>query len=334
MPPMKVLVTGATGFLGGRLAKRLVVDGHEVRALVRRSSATSALDALNVELALGDLCDASSVSAAVDGVDIVVHAGAGTRGTAEDSEATIEGTRNILEGCRKHRVGKLIHVSTCNVYETAGLADGAVVTEESQLERFPQRRGDYTAAKLRAEALVTKAMAEGGLPTVVLRPGTMYGPGGELFTRMMGASFARRVFVVFGYGNCALPLVHVDNAVDAIVGCISSSAANRGVFNVVDLDRVSKRMYMEHVVKRLYQNVLVVYFPLWLLFFLTWLLERLAAILGKEPPLTVYRLASSQRCIRYSAAKIQSTVAWRPRIRFEQGARQLIESHGRSHEQN
>ena len=53
------------------------------------------------------------------------------------------------------------------------------------------------------------------LPTVVLRPGTMYGPGGELFTRMMGASFARRVFVVFGYGNCALPLVHVDNAVDS-----------------------------------------------------------------------------------------------------------------------
>jgi nucleoside-diphosphate-sugar epimerase len=327
----KVLVTGATGFLGSRLAKRLVEEGYPIRALARKQSSVGALKTLGVEIAFGDLSDETSIAAAVNGVDVVVHAAAGTSGTAKDSDtATIQGTRNILEACRSSRVKKLVYISSCNVYEVAGYAENQVVTEEAQLERFPLRRGHYSAAKLQAEAFVTEAMKHDACPTVVLRPGTLYGPGAEVYTRMLGVSFARRIFVVFGDGENELPLVHVDNAVDSIVECIRNSAADNQVFNVVDHDRVTKKTYMEQVVKPLYPKATVIYCPMSLLLTMTWLQEKLLAILGRQPFLSVYRLVSSQKRVRYSASKIENVIGWRSRIRFEQGAEHLITVHGRA----
>jgi nucleoside-diphosphate-sugar epimerase len=321
----KVLVTGATGFLGSRLVKRLVEEGYPVRALARKLSNLGSLKIMGAEIVFGDMGDEASIAAAVKGVDVVVHAAAGTSGTAKDSDtATIQGTRNILEACRTSRVKKLVYISSCNVYEVAGYTENQVVTEEAQLERFPLRRGHYSAAKLQAESLVTDSMNHDGCPTVVLRPGTLYGPGAAVYTGMMGVSFARRIFIVFGDGESELPLVHVDNTVDAIVECISSSAADNQVFNVVDQDLVTKKMYMERVVKPLYPKATVIYCPMSVLLTLTWLQEKLLAILGKQPFLTVYRLVSSQKRVRYGTSKIENAISWRSRIRFEQGADQLI----------
>lgn len=321
----KVLVTGATGFLGQRLAKRLVNAGYQVRALVRKQSNVSALMKLRVEIAFGDLADQATVVGAVKGVDVVVHAGAGTSGTAKDSEtATIQGTRNVLDACRLCCINKLVYISSCNVYEVAGYTENQVVTEDAQLERFAFRRGHYSAAKMQAETLVTEALNRDGYPIVVLRPGTLYGPGGEIYTKMMGLSFAGRIFVVFGDGKGALPLVHVDNLVDSIVECLLNSAADNQVFNVVDQDLVTKTMYMEQVVKRLYPKAIVIYCPMAFLVILAWLQEKLLALFGPQPVHSVYRLRSSQKPVRYSTTKIQNRIGWRSRIRFQQGAEQLL----------
>lgn len=323
--PTKVLVTGATGFLGQRLAKRLVTEGYRVRALARKESNVGALKKLGVEITVGDLVDKSSIMAAVKGVDVVVHAAAGTSGTAKDSDsATVQGTRNILDACRMGCLKKLVYISSCNVYEVAGYTENQVVTEEAQLERFPLRRGYYSAAKMQAEALVTEAMNHDDYPIVVLRPGTLYGPGGDLYTRMMGTSFARRVFVVFGDGECAVPLLHVDNAVDSIVECMRNSAADNQVFNVVDQDLVTKMMYMEHVVKPLNPKAIVLYCPMSLLLIVTWVQEKLLTLVGIQPVLSVYRLVSSQKCVRYSPEKIQKAIGWQSRIRFSQGSERLL----------
>lgn len=324
-PGTKVLVTGATGFLGGRLARRLVLEGYQVRALARKRSNTDALRKLDVEIALGDLGDESSVAAAVNGVDLVVHAAAGTSGTARDSDtATIQGTRSVLEACRANALKKLVYISSCNVYEVAGFAENEVVTEESQLERFPARRGHYTVAKLQAEGLVTAAMNHSRYPIVVLRPGTLYGSGAEVYTKMMGVSFARRIFIVFGSGSGELPLVHVDNAIDAIVKCMTDTAADNQIFNVVDHEVITKKAYMERIVKPLYPKALVIYCPMPLLVAFTWFQENVAIILGTKPFLTVYRLVSSQRRIRYSTSKIRTMIGWCPRVGFAQFAEQLL----------
>jgi nucleoside-diphosphate-sugar epimerase len=147
---------------------------------------------------------------------------------------------------------------------------------------------------------------------------------------MMGVALARRMFVVFGNGRSELPLVHVDNVVDAIVGCMGNSTADNQVFNVVDQDPVTKRAYIERVIRRLYPSAIVIYVPMWLLLVVTWLQEKPLTILGRKPFLTVYRLMSSQKRIRYDTSKIESSIGWRSRVRFEKGAEQLISGHGQS----
>ena len=91
-----------------------------------------------------------------------------------------------------------------------------------------------------------------------------------------------------------------------------------------DTDRVTKKMYMERVVERLYPKAIVIYCPITLLLMLTWLQEKLIGIVGKRPFLTVYRLSSSQKRIRYGTSKIENAIGWRSHVRFEQGAEQLI----------
>lgn len=326
----KILVTGATGFLGTRLAARLVDEGYPVRALVRPTSNVGGLERLGVEIAVGDLGNKSSIAAAVKGMDVVVHAGAGTSGTAKDSEtATIQGTQNILAFCGTSQVAKLVYISSCSVYEVAGYGENQVVTEDAQLERYPLRRGHYSAAKLRAEALVKDSMNRRCCPTVVLRLGTLYGPGADVYTRMMGVSLARRLFLVFGARANLLPLVHVENAVDAIVECIRNSAADNQVFNVVDHERVTKKMYMDRLVRPLYPNAIAIYCPMSVLIPLTWFQDKLMTVLGRQPLLTVYRLMSSQKRITYGTSRIEDAIGWHSRISFEQGAAQLVREHGR-----
>jgi nucleoside-diphosphate-sugar epimerase len=304
----------------------LVEDGYAVKALVRMRSDFRLLKNLGVEIAFGDLGDGPAVAASISGVDIVVHAAAGTRGSAEDSDtATILGTKNVLEACMTHAVRKLVYISTCSVYEIAGYGENQVVTEEAQLERFPMRRGHYAAAKLQAEALVTEAMTRDSRPTVVLRPATLFGPGAEIFTRMMGVAFARRLFVVFGDEETELPLVHVDNAVDAIVECVRNRAADGQVFNVVDPGPVTRKTYVERIIKPLHPGAIVIYCPMPLLRALTLVQEKLLSVLGRRPFLTAYRLASSQKGVKYETCRIERAIGWRARISFEQGAEQLVE---------
>lgn len=330
---VKVLITGATGFLGTRLAKRLVDEGYPIRALARKLSDVGTLRRWGAEIVFGDVGDASSVEGATQGVDVVVHAAAGTSGTEEDSyRGTIQGTRNVLDACRTTGIKKLVYISSCSVYEVAGYVENQVVTEDAQLERFPLRRGHYSAAKQQAEALVAQAMNNAAYPIVVLRPGALYGPGAEGYTRMLGVSFGRRIFVVFGDRQRELPLAHVDNVVDAIVESIGNSAADNRVFNVVDSDPVTTEMYMERIVKVLYPRASTIYCPLSLLLILTWLQEKLMPVFGKQPFLTVYRLASSQKCVRYSTSRIEKAIGWRSRIGFAEGAEQQTREHGQAAE--
>jgi nucleoside-diphosphate-sugar epimerase len=312
------------------VTKRLVEDGYSLRVLARDSSNVGPLEQLGVEIVLGDMCDEASVAAAVSGVEVVVHAAAVTNATAKEvNAATIQGVRNVLEACRAQQVRKLIYISSCNVYEVAGYADDQEVNEDAQLERLPQCRGAYSWAKQHAEMLVTSAMNREKPAVVVLRPGTIYGPGAPLFTSMLGLAVGRRLFIVFGSGDFQLPLVYAENLVDAIVACIRNEAANNQIFNVVDADTVTKKKYMNSVMKRLTPDAIVVYVPLKLLLTLTWCQEKLMRILGRPPLLTVYRVLSSQKRVRYSTSKIEKAIGWRSCVNFEQGVEHLMKQQAR-----
>jgi len=171
-----VLVTGATGFLGHTLCPYLVERGYRLRAFVRPSSDCGFLRPLGVELAWGDVRDPQAIHEAVKGCRAVVHAAGKFRfwGPREDFFAVnLEGTRNALEAARRAGVERFVYISTIAVI---GVPHTGVVVDE---EYPPTPRDDYQRSKLEAERLALRYHREHGLPTLVLRPGAIYGPDGR-----------------------------------------------------------------------------------------------------------------------------------------------------------
>ena len=174
-PP--VLVTGATGFLGGHLAAALVSRGYRVRALSRRTSGLEALERLGVEVFRGDLADLPSLVRAARGAGVVFHA-AGRVSDWGPREAFLaanaEGSRNVVAACQEAGVSRLVHLSSLTVL---GLPRDGRVVSESTPAAVPARGDFYTESKLAGERSVREAHGRRGLSTTVVRPGAIWGPG-------------------------------------------------------------------------------------------------------------------------------------------------------------
>ena len=207
----RVLVTGGGGFLGRYLVDRLLKQGRKVSILGRRVH--SDLEARGVPLIRADLGDRDEVMAACAGCSVVYHTAAlaGIWGKRSDFERTnVEGTRNVLDGCRRHGVAKLIHTSTPSVVFSGGDLRGA---DESQPygERFLCH---YAETKARAEREVLEANGKGGLRTVALRPHLIWGVGdNHLIPRVVARARSGRLRMV-GDGKNRVDIIHVENAAD------------------------------------------------------------------------------------------------------------------------
>ncbi len=328
---MTVLVTGASGFLGSRTVEVLSEQGCSVHALVRKTSRIDHLHLPNVTIFYGDVAESESLKSAFDGIDYVIHTAADTGGTeAGGRHVTIHGTSNILECCVSSKVKKLVYISSCSVYGVTAYKDGQLVDENMAMEHVPEQRGAYSWAKLEAEKLVARFMEQEKIPVVCLRPGTIYGPGGAVYSPMVGFSLGCRIFVIIGDGESILPLVYIDSLVAAIILSLTNENSNGQIYNVVDLDRVNKKRYMDKLIRRLYPRSKCFYLSYGLLYFLVMIQERLLTALKREPVLTCYRLNASQKPIVYDVTKIVKDLKWQPVVSFDEAVANFID-YERSH---
>jgi 2-alkyl-3-oxoalkanoate reductase len=207
-----VLVTGASGFVGGRLARRLLADGRRVRALAR--SPLPELEKLGASVVRADVADEAAVRAACAGVDTVFHVAArvGVWGPRAEFERTnIGGARAVVAACRAARVRRLVFTSSPSV--VFNNRDLAGVDESRPLGTvFP---ADYPRTKAEAERIVLAAHAPGEFATCALRPHLVFGPGDRnLVPRVIARARAGRLRIV-GDGYNKVDLTHVENVVDA-----------------------------------------------------------------------------------------------------------------------
>jgi predicted dehydrogenase/nucleoside-diphosphate-sugar epimerase len=312
-PRVDYLVTGASGSLGSAVVRRLVADGKKVRAFVRRVPPRP-LDGM--EYCFGNLGDPAAVDRAVAGATTVIHVGAAMKGGwPEHLGATVIGTQNVIDACRRHGVEQLIHISSMSVVDWAGSSGKGAVTEGAPLEPRAEQRGAYTRAKLEAENRVSSA-ALGGLPCVILRPGQIFGGGIPL----VNGAVARRVggrWLVLGDGQLELPLVYIDDVVDAIVAA-SDRRLNRGeVVQIVDPERLSQ----QDVLNAVGACGGIIRVPRTVVFGLGKLSELPFGALGRPSPIALYRLQSALARLHYESDRALQLLGWRPRVGVREGIR-------------
>ncbi|MEU5942336.1 NAD-dependent epimerase/dehydratase family protein [Micromonospora sp. NPDC047548] len=216
-----VFVTGGSGFVGGQLISRLVVDRHSVRALARSDAAAQRVAALGAQPVRGDLTDVASLRAAAEGSDLAFHAAARTtRGgdRAQFFADNRDGTANVVAAVRQAGVARLVHVGT----EAALMAGQPLVNVDETVPLRPDSRAHYSASKAAAEQVVLAGNG-GGLQTMVVRPRFVWGAGDTTVLPELVQAVQAGRFAWVGGGRHLTDTTHVDNTVEGLV-----LAAHRG----------------------------------------------------------------------------------------------------------
>jgi nucleoside-diphosphate-sugar epimerase len=209
------LVTGGSGFIGGRLIERLVRDGHRVRAVARSDRAAERVEALGAEPARGDIGDRDALRAAAAGCDLGFHLAAklGDWGPWDEFlRDNVEGTRNVLEACRSAGVRRFVHADT----EAALMAGQPLVRVDETAPLRPDSKAFYSRSKAMAERLVVDASGD-GFETMVLRPRFVWGAGDTTLLPALTDMVRSGRFAWIGGGRHLTATTQVDNVVEGLV---------------------------------------------------------------------------------------------------------------------
>jgi nucleoside-diphosphate-sugar epimerase len=265
---LTILVTGGTGFLGPRLVRELLGDGHRVRCLIRSRSAERSLrrglgevDSERLQTVTGTLNTVESCRAIVHGCNAVVHAAAALAGApAALFLNSVVASRMLATAACDEGVSRFVLISSLAVYGTAGLRPGEIVDEQIGLDAHPHLRDPYTFSKVHQELVCWEARAERGLPLVVVRPGVIYGPGRTCLTNRCGLTIGS-LLIQMG-GTQRVPYTYVDNCARAIALAVSTEGIEGRAFNVID-DDLPRAAAVVREYRRKVRPLRVVRIPSW-----------------------------------------------------------------------
>lgn len=315
---MKVLVSGASGFLGSYVVARLLERGHSVRAIIRPASPDPSWKG-EVEVFRADLRACDNLERAFDGVDAVIHLAAAVSGDEDlQFSSTVVGTEKFLEAMSRTSVKRLVHISSIVAYDWSRAK--RTMDEETPLLTDIYKMGGYTIAKVWQERLITRAAAANAWQLTIMRPGFIWGAehaeiGG------MGRIFGR-YYLMFGPFT-RLPLTHIVNCANCVVAALESPASVGECFNIVDGDQVRVLRYVREYRRRTGRRGILLPVPyrvgLTVAQFASLVSRTLFGKKGQLPSILVPRRFEQQfKPIRFSNQKLKDKLSWRPPLSFKE----------------
>ncbi len=306
---MKAFVTGANGFTGSHLVKALEAQGHQVVALVRKTSDLSRLATTQAQLVYGDITDRTALQTGMAGADWVFHTAAyvelGIVDAAKMARINVEGTRAVLEAAQAAQVSKLVYCSTIGIY---GDTQGRVIDET-----FQRQQADFSSAydrtKYQAQQLVDRFAAQ-GLPAVSLMPSGIYGADDPHFGPIL-KNFVQGKLKVWAGGKRITGIVHVDDLVAAML--LAAERAAPGSHYIISTGEMSTAEMFAFIsqetgvpapwevpepIVRLVGN----------------LLDPIGRWFNWQPPISRERVHYIyDRCVRVKGDKARQELGWQPR---------------------
>ncbi len=310
---MRVLVTGATGFTGGHLARALAKRGHQVRALVR-SAAPDLLQA-GIETVTGDLRDRTSLARAAEGVEVVYHIAAIYRqaGLRDEEYRAVNatGVRGVIEAAAAGGVRRVVHCSTVGVH---GDVEHPPANEDA-----PLRPGDiYQQTKLEGERVARQAAADSGVDVVVARPTGIYGPGDRRLLKLF-RGVARGRFVILGDGRIYYHLTYIDDLVEGFRLCGEVPSAAGRTYILAGGEVTTLNDLAALIAEQAGVRPPSLHLPVWPFWLAGAACEALCAPLNLEPPLYRRRVDFFTKSRAFDIRRARAELGYAPAVSLREG---------------
>jgi nucleoside-diphosphate-sugar epimerase len=315
---MKAMITGATGFIGRHVVRKLLDDSHHVRIFSRKDVNADAFGDRNVEVALGDLANARSLIDALDGIEVLYHIGEIKNTTKAASEINIKLLEEVLGQVKRQNLKRIVFVSSITV---SGIPSTVPADEDTAPKII--MNDHYTEYKRRAEKLLIENA--GAVEYSIVRPAPVYGPGSRYLGRLISIIGRFGPFGIPFPGNAEnlAPLIHVKDLSAAIARAGIEPAASGRIFNLTDGLRHSWRDFLEAIARRLGKKLRIVPLPRLLLQLSALPFDLVSGFIGISLDPVSYVTYFSEDLF-FDNARARDLLKWQPQYSLSGGIDDMI----------
>ncbi len=319
---MKILVTGANGFIGSNLVKRLIADGKEVIGLVRKSSDLSFLNGINVKLIYGDITDKNSLKDAFNGVNLVYHiAGlAADWGKYEKFEnINYQGTINVAEAAAQNGVNKFVYLSTVafHGFGKVNMGENSPVADNLNA---------YSKTKYLAENWLFNFAKTSNMKVTAIRPGNVFGEYDRTFMAKYLKAMQDGKFSEINKGASKTCPVYIGNLIDILTLVANNDSANGEAFIATDGLDIDWHTFNSKLAKALNIKLPKLSVPYSLVYAIAKIYYGTHKMLGikSEPFLTPYRINNGGKDYHFSIAKLNKYFSYKPKVGIDEAIERTV----------